>query len=99
MKRKNKATASAQFFKDDDFKFEIVEQLAVLATYDSGWRKEFNIVKWNDKAPRLDLREWNSDHSRMSKGIGFSFEEAEKLKEALEHLTEDMLSYSGVELF
>lgn len=99
MKKTKQPTASAQFFKNDDFKYEIVEHLAMLSLQDSGWSKELNIVKWQDKSPRLDIREWNNDHSRMSKGIGLSFEEAMKLKEALDALSQETLSYIKISTY
>lgn len=67
-----------------ELKFEIIETLGVLSTNAKGWRKELNLVSWNEREPKFDLREWNEDHSRMSKGITFSEEEAMILKNILE---------------
>ena len=42
--------------------------------------REINIVSWNNRPPKIEVRDWNSDHTRMSKGIGtFTNEEAEQL--------------------
>lgn len=62
-----------------DFKYEIVERLGVLSTDKRGWTKELNLVSWNERDPKYDLRSWNPDHSRMSKGFTFNKEEAEML--------------------
>ena len=67
-----------------EIKFEIVERLGVLSTNEKGWTKELNIVSWNEREAKYDLREWNPDHTRMSKGITFTEEEAEKLFYILE---------------
>lgn len=67
-----------------DIKFEIVENLGVLSTTKKGWRKELNLVSWNEREAKYDLREWNEEHTRMSKGITFTKEEAEVLKNILE---------------
>ncbi|MFR2716856.1 MAG: YdbC family protein [Anaerococcus obesiensis] len=50
-------------------KYDIVENLGVLSTNAKGWTKELNLVSWNDRDPKYDLRDWNEDHTRMSKGI------------------------------
>ena len=67
-----------------EIKFEIVERLGVLSTNEKGWTKELNIVSWNEREAKYDLREWNPDHTRMSKGITFTEKEAEKLFYILE---------------
>ena len=65
-----------------DRNFEIKETLAVLpAQRPDGWQKELNLISWYGKEPVYDLREWNKDHSRMSKGITLTKEELSILKE------------------
>lgn len=54
--------------KQNDFKFEVTQHIAVLSTDRNGWRKEVNMVSFNDKPPILDIRKW-SPNGRMSKGI------------------------------
>ncbi len=66
-----------------EIKFEIIENLGVLSTNGKGWRKELNLVSWNERDPKFDLREWNEEHTRMKKGITFTEEEAKVLKEIL----------------
>ena len=63
--------------KKDEFTFEIVEEVSVLSDRnEKGWRKECNLVKWGDaKEPVYDIRSWNEDHTKMSKGISLSYEE------------------------
>ena len=69
-----------------DIKYEITEHLAVLSTSSRGWSKELNLVSWNDRPAKYDLREWAPDHSRMGKGITLSDEEAKMLREALNEI-------------
>lgn len=69
-----------------DIKYEITEHIAVLSTSSRGWSKELNLVSWNDRPAKYDLREWAPDHSRMGKGITLSEEELAQLKEALNSL-------------
>ena len=49
-------------------KFEIIRHFGVLSTAPTGWTKEFNIVRWNDRE-KYDIRDWAPGHERMSKGI------------------------------
>ena len=66
-----------------DIKFEITEHIGVLSEGSKGWTKEINRVSWNDRDPKIDIREWAPDHTKMGKGITLTDEEAQKLKELL----------------
>ncbi|MBO5518874.1 MAG: hypothetical protein J5945_01830, partial [Candidatus Methanomethylophilus sp.] len=44
---------------------------------------EINIISWNGREPKYDIREWAPDRAKMGKGITISKEEAEILKKAL----------------
>ncbi|MDR0523488.1 MAG: YdbC family protein [Candidatus Methanoplasma sp.] len=66
-----------------EFKYEIVEKIAVLSESSKGWSKELNLISWNDRDPKYDIREWSPDGEKMGKGITLSVEEARILKEAL----------------
>ena len=66
-----------------DIKFEIKEEIAVLSESAKGWRKELNLVSWNDAAPKYDLRDWAPNHEKMGKGVTLTAEEMDKLKEAI----------------
>lgn len=66
-----------------EFKFEVVEQIGVLSENAKGWRKEFNLVSWNERDPKYDIREWDPDHKKMSKGITMTEDEAKMLYEIL----------------
>ena len=41
-----------------DIKCDIVKSIGSLSTAASGWTKELNLVSWNDREPKYDLREW-----------------------------------------
>lgn len=66
-----------------ELKFDIVESLGVLSENAKGWRKELNLVSWNERPAKYDLRDWNPDHTRMTKGITLTEEEAKVLLEVL----------------
>jgi hypothetical protein len=69
-----------------DLKFEIVESLGVLSENAKGWTKEINLVSWNDREPKYDIREWSPDHAKMGKGITLTKDEVLLLKDFLQDL-------------
>jgi hypothetical protein len=76
-----------------ELKYEIVKECGVLSQSPSGWTKELNLVSWNDRPAKFDIREWAPDHSRMAKGLTFTAEELGELRRILENLdlpTEDL---------
>lgn len=66
-----------------DIKYEIVKKIGVLSKSASGWAKELNLVSWNDREPKYDLRDWSGDGQKMGKGLTLSREELLALKELL----------------
>ena len=38
-----------------DIQYEIVKEIAVLSTGDSGYTKEINLISWNGKEPKYDM--------------------------------------------
>ena len=66
-----------------DIKYEIVKKVGVLSKSAGGWSKELNLVSWNDREPKYDLRDWSADHEKMGKGVTLSKEELIALKELL----------------
>lgn len=66
-----------------DFKYEIIETLGILSEGTKGWQKELNMVSWNERSPKLDIRDWGPNHEKMGKGITLSDQETIKLRELL----------------
>ena len=66
-----------------DFKFESTEHLGTLSESAKGWTKELNKVSFNDRPAKYDLREWDPDHQKMSKGVTLNDEEMEILSKIL----------------
>lgn len=69
-----------------DLKFEITEHIGVISSNEKGWSKELNLVSWNDRDPKYDIRDWSADHTKMSKGITLTKEEISTLKNMLAEL-------------
>ena len=69
---------------NNEFKFEIVKNLAVLSTERSGWTKELNLVSYNDAPPKYDIRSWDPNHEKMGKGVTLSKDEMKLIIEAMD---------------
>jgi len=74
-----------------EIKYEIHKHLGVLNVNSRGWKKEINIISWNERKPKIDIREWDENHERMGKGITLSREEALELKNILDEFDFDEL--------
>ena len=66
-----------------EIKYEIVKRIGVLSKSASGWAKELNLISWNDRDAKYDLRDWSADGAKMGKGVTLSKEELLALKELL----------------
>ena len=80
-----------------DIKFEIIKKIGVLSKSASGWARQLNLISWNEREPKYDIRErssasghpravireWSPDGQKMGKGVTLSKEELLALKEIL----------------
>lgn len=71
-----------------EFKYEIIKTVAVLSEGNKGWRKELNLISWNDRAPVYDIRDWTEDRQKMGKGLTLKLEELKVLRDCLGELVE-----------
>jgi hypothetical protein len=69
-----------------DIKYEIKETLGILSENNRGWSKEVNLISWNDREPKYDIRDWSPEHEKMGKGVTLSVEEMKKLRDLLNDL-------------
>lgn len=67
-----------------DIQYEIVKEIAVLSTGESGYTKETNLISWNGKEPKYDIRSFSPNREKCGKGVTLTEAEAEKLLAALE---------------
>lgn len=68
------------WFNVADLDFNIVETCKVLSVNENtGWRKELNLISWNQKPVKYDIRDWSPDRTRMGKGITLTEEELQNL--------------------
>lgn len=72
-----------------EFTYEITKELGVISENAKGWRKELNLVSWNGREPKFDIREWAPDHEKMGKGVSLTLEEMETLVELFHQRDEE----------
>lgn len=66
-----------------DIKYEIEEELGRLSESSKGWTKELNLISWNGKEAKYDLRDWAPEHEKMGKGVTLSRDELKELRDIL----------------
>ena len=69
---------------------EVIRKIALVSGSETGFRKELNIVSWNGKEPKYDLRSWSPEGIAL-KGLTLTEDEAKELQKALN----DMFSKQG----
>lgn len=67
-----------------EIQYEIVKEIAVLSTGDSGYTKEINLISWNGKEPKYDIRSFSPNREKCGKGITMNADEAAALLKALQ---------------
>ena len=69
-----------------DIKYEIERELGYISESAKGWKKELNLISWNGKEVKYDLRDWAPDHEKMGKRITLTIDEIKELKKLLNEL-------------
>ena len=54
--------------------------IAGLAESPTGWERQLNVVSWNGREPKYDIRDWAPDNTKMGKGISLTHDELAILK-------------------
>ena len=67
-----------------DIQYEIVKEIAILSTSDSGYTKEINLISLNGKEPKYDIRSFSPNREKCGKGITLTADEAAALLKALQ---------------
>ena len=67
-----------------EIQYEIVKEIAVLSTGDSGYTKEINLISWNGKEPKYDIRSFSPNREKCGKGITLNADEAAALLKAFQ---------------
>lgn len=69
-----------------ELKYEIRQPIGVLSESPKGWTKELNLVSWNGRDPKYDLRDWAPEKEKMGKGVTMTEDEVKQLKAILQDM-------------
>jgi len=69
-----------------EIEYEVVQKIGVLSTSGKGWAKELNLISWNKRDPKYDLRDWSPDGQTMGKGVTLTRTELLALRDLLNNL-------------
>lgn len=72
-----------------NFEHKIVETYGVISEARGGWTRELNLVSWNGNEPKYDIRDWDEEKAKMSKGITFTREQLKSLRDILNSMDLD----------
>ena len=67
-------------------KYDIEKELGVISKSSKGWNKELNLVSWNNREAKYDIRDWDENHEKMGKGLTFTKKELLNLRDLLNNL-------------
>ena len=67
-----------------EIQYEIVKEISVLSASDSGYTKEINLISWNGREPKYDIRSFSPNREKCGKGITLNADEAAALLKALQ---------------
>ena len=81
---KNQKAKTEQGQGMKEIQYEIVKEIAVLSASDSGYTKEINLISWNGREPKYDIRSFSPNREKCGKGITLNADEAAALLEALQ---------------
>ena len=71
-----------------EFSYEIKKHIGVISEGSGGWTRELNLISWNGKEPKYDIRDWGPEHEKMGKGITLSAKDIKVLQELFSQIEE-----------
>lgn len=70
------------------FSFTVNKKIGVIKNYPLGWKREINLISDNDGKLKYDIRDWDSDHICVGRGISLEHDEAVILKKIFNEIEE-----------
>lgn len=72
------------------FTFDVEKEFGSIGKQSAdGMQKSLNLVSWNGKKAKYDIRPWDESKGRCGKGITFTKDEMVELKEILNKINFD----------
>ncbi|SDK68096.1 YdbC family protein [Natronincola ferrireducens] len=69
-----------------EIKYDIIEKIGILSESNKGWFKELNLISWNNREAKYDLRDWAPENEKMGKGITLTKDELRQLRDLLNNM-------------
>ncbi|NLV33945.1 MAG: hypothetical protein GXY21_05345 [Clostridiaceae bacterium] len=66
-----------------DITYEIKKEIGVLSEASTGWTRQVNMISWNGRDAKLDIRDWAPEREKAGKGMTLTKDEVKKLVELL----------------
>ena len=66
-----------------ELKYDVKKNLGVLGGEINGWSKKINLISWNERKTKADIRDWDKSNEKMRKGITLTKAELIDLKKIL----------------
>ena len=72
-----------------NYDFKIIKEIGVVSEKTNGWKLELNLVSFNGRDAKYDLREWRNDHKELRSGVRFSESDLKPLMEIISSYLEE----------
>ena len=69
--------------------FTIENKIGILSESTKGWTKQLNIISWNGRESKYDIRDWSADYEKMGRGISLTIDELHELKKLIDQVIKD----------
>jgi len=66
-----------------DLTYEIKKEIGILSEATTGWTRQVNMISWNGRDAKLDIRDWAPEREKAGKGMTLTKDEVKKLIELL----------------
>lgn len=66
-----------------EINYDIIKKVGVIGESTKGWKKEINLISWNGRDAKYDIRDWSEGNEKMGKGVTLSKDEISELKKIL----------------
>ena len=75
--------------EDEEIECDVIESYGKFSQGFRNWNKEVNLISWNGRPAKLDIRNWQRDHEKCGKGIAVTWEEAGELAKLLDRILKE----------
>ena len=71
---------------EKEFSYVVLKDFGTIEEPESGYDTRIKVVAWNGGKPKVDIRKWSKDNTKMAKGISLSVDAVLCLKELLNNI-------------